>query len=205
MIFKNALYGVALLCVVASTSAHAQTAAVAPAATTPPAAPVAGTVSAVPADGAVIAAVPPSESVMIPNPATPIEKEISEQLSYQKPTVNVNLMPSLFYTVWEHDLVLNARRGLTTRMPGTDDGVNETGPRDIALGGIVYHGAKEWTIWLNNLRVAPDAIPEEVLDLKVHKDYIELEWFDETTNQIFPVRLRPHQRFNLDTRMFLPG
>ena len=101
--------------------------------------------------------------------------------------------------------LVDARRGLNTRMPGTDDGVGVTGPREISLAGIVYRGAKEWTIWLNDLRVSPTAIPDEVLDLKVHKDYIELEWFDSSTNQIFPIRLRAHQRFNLDTRMFLPG
>lgn len=161
------------------------------------------------ADGTVVAAVPPNDAAqadsLLPAPVTPIEKAISEQLSFQNPTVNVNLMPSLFFTVWEHDLVLDARRGLTTRMPGTDDGVTQTGPRDIALGGIVYHGAKNWTIWLNELRVSPTAIPTEVIDLKVYKDYVELEWFDASTNQIFPIRLRPHQRFNLDTRMFLPG
>ena len=157
------------------------------------------------ADGTLVAAVPPMENSMIPEPTTAIEKEIGEQISFQKPTVNPNLMPSLFFTDWEHDLILDARRGLTTRMPGTDDGVKGAGPRDVSLAGIVYRNAKEWTIWLNDLRVSPTAIPDEVLDLKVHKDYIELEWFDSTTNQIFPIRLRAHQRFNLDTRMFLPG
>jgi hypothetical protein len=122
--------------------------------------------------------------------------------------VNVEDMKSLFFTVWEHDLVLDARRGLLTRLPGDDDGVTPTaitGPRDIALGGIVYVSRKDWTIWLNNVRVSPSSIPEEILDLKVYKSHIDLEWFDPTTNQVFPIRLRAHQRFNLDTRMFLPG
>jgi hypothetical protein len=173
-----------------------------------PAAPGENTVTAPPADGTMLAVMPPANAPIdpaVPQPVTPIEKEISEQLSFQKPTVNVNMMPSLFFTVWEHDLVLDARRGLITRDPMTEDGIAETGPRDIALGGIVYHNRSEWTIWLNSLRVSPTAIPDEVLDLKVYKDYIELEWFDESTNQIFPIRMRPHQRFNLDTRMFLPG
>jgi hypothetical protein len=115
-------------------------------------------------------------------------------------------MPSLFFSVWEHDLITDARRGLTTRFPGSDDGVAEVaGPRDISLGGIVYANSKDWTIWLNNMRVSPTAIPDEVIDLRVTKDYVELEWFDETTNKIFPIRLRAHQRFNLDARIFLPG
>ncbi len=157
------------------------------------------------ADGTAVATLPPAETVSVP--MTAMEKEISDQLAFLKPSVNVNLMNSLFFTKWEHDLVIDARRGLVTRSPDSvDDGVTpEMGPRDIALSGIVYHNKKEWTIWLNNMRVSPTRIPDEVMDLKVFKDYVELEWFDASTNQIFPIRLRAHQRFNLDTRMFLPG
>lgn len=215
MMLKTLLIaGVAGLSLIASTVAHAQTSAVDPSVAAVAAAPVAApspetAAVAPPADGTVVAAVPPvAPSVaeqMIPQPLTEIEREISQQLAFQGPTVNPNLMPSLFFTVWEHDLIIDARRGLTTRMPGTDDGVPAAGPRDLALGGIVYRNGKDWTIWLNSLRISPNAIPEEVLDLKVYKDYVELEWFDASTNQIFPIRLRAHQRFNLDTRMFLPG
>lgn len=156
------------------------------------------------ANGDVVAALPPPDQ---PQPAvTAMEKEINQRLSYLRPNIDLSKMPSLFFSVWEHDLVSDARRGLTTRAPGIDDGVAPVaGPRDIALGGIVYAGSKNWTIWLNNIRVSPTAIPEEVMDLKVYKEYIELEWFDGATNQIYPIRLRAHQRFNLDTRMFLPG
>jgi len=156
------------------------------------------------ADGTTVAALPAANAPAAP--MTTIEKEISEQLSFLKPNVNINLMNSLFFTKWEHDLVIDARRGLITRTPGTDDGVTpDAGPRDVSLAGIVFHNKKEWTIWLNNMRVSPTRIPDEVMDLKVFKDYIELEWFDASTNQIFPIRLRAHQRFNLDARMFLPG
>lgn len=156
---------------------------------------------------AVVAAVPAqqqaAEAAM--RPVSRIEQEINDQLAYLRPNIDVDTMKSLFYTVWEHDLVLDARRGLTTRAPGTDDGVAPEATRDIALGGIVYRSGEDWTIWLNNIRVQPDAIPAEVLNLKVHKTYVDLEWFDNNTNQVFPIRLRAHQRFNLDTRMFLPG
>ncbi len=164
------------------------------------------TVSAVPVqDGSNIVVEPPAQSDANSLSMTPIEKEINEQIGFMKPAVNVNTIPSLFFTVWEHDLISDARRGLRTRAPGTDDGLGVSGARDIALGGIVYRSSKDWTIWLNNTRVSPTAIPDEVMDLKVFKDYIELEWFDGSTNRIFPIRLRPHQRFNLDTRIFLPG
>lgn len=173
---------------------------------TAPAAPA--TPNAPMADGTLVAAVPPADQMDALNfqPTTAIEKEISDQLSFQKPSVDPNRMTSLFFNRWEHDLIVDARRGLVTRSPEMmDDGVQGTGPRDVALSGIVYHGPKEWVVWINDMRVAPTAIPDQVLDLKVYKDYIELEWFDDTTNQIYPIRLRSHQRFNLDTRMFLPG
>lgn len=158
-------------------------------------------------EGEELIAALPDPSVPAPG-MTRIEREINEKLAYLQPNIDVNTMPSLFMSLWEHDLVLDARKGLITRDPISDDGIaasTEAGPRDVSLGGIVYLSRKEWTVWINSMRVSPSAIPEQVMDLRVFKDYIELEWFDESTNQIFPIRLRPHQRFNLDTRMFLPG
>ncbi len=205
---KRALFLLPLLAlsaVVLLPVARAQTENAAPAAATPD--------SAMPeapppvADGAVMASVPAQQlaTEAATRPVSRIEQEINDQLAYLQPNIDVDSMKSLFYTVWEHDLVLDARRGLTTRAPGADDGVSPEATRDIALGGIVYHSGEDWTIWLNNIRVQPDAIPAEVLNLKVYKTYVDLEWFDNSTNQVFPIRLRAHQRFNLDTRMFLPG
>jgi len=77
--------------------------------------------------------------------------------------------------------------------------------RFIFLSGIVYKPGKKWTIYLNGQRVTPDALPKEIMDLKVYKTYVEMKWYDDYTNQIFPIRLRPHQRFNIDARVFLPG
>lgn len=140
---------------------------------------------------------------------TPIEKEINEQILFQRPSVDVNTIPSLFFSRWEHDAIIDARNSLNTRPPDEilpeNNAAALDAPRDISLGGIVYHSKKEWTIWLNAKRITPDAIPNEIIDLKVGKDYIELEWFDAKTNQIYPIRLRTHQRFNLDARIFLPG
>jgi hypothetical protein len=77
--------------------------------------------------------------------------------------------------------------------------------RYVSLSGIAFNAKEKWTIWLNGERVTPDAIPPEVLDLKVFSKYIEIKWYDDYTNRIIPIRLRPHQRFNIDTRIFLPG
>lgn len=127
--------------------------------------------------------------------------------------------PSLLFTYWEQVAIEDARRSrglnraptdaeLMRDLQTDDDGERVKPPpeaRNIALSGIAYKASKNWTIWLNGKRVTPDAIPEEALDLKVFKEYIEIKWYDEYTNRIIPIRLRPHQRFNIDTRIFLPG
>ena len=139
------------------------------------------------------------------------QDEVSEQ-------INPNSIPSVLFTHWEHAAILDAKRyggetrGVTESELNRDlDNRQSDKPRpppekrEIKLGGIVYVKANDWTIWLNNQRVTPNAIPPEVMDLKVHKEYIEMKWFDDYTNQIFPLRLRTHQRFNIDSRVFLPG
>lgn len=124
---------------------------------------------------------------------------------------------TLFFTLWQHSLLQDAKRLYVTRRPTPEEVKNaadsdpnslqpiDRGIREISLGGILYRGDKEWVVWLNGMRMVPDAIPKEVIDIKVAKTHIDLKWFDAYTNLIFPVRLRPHQRFNLDSRIFLPG
>ena len=115
---------------------------------------------------------------------------------------------SLFFTPWQHALLQEAKRGFLTRPVGAASASAQAAKpsiREISLDGIVYHGPHDWTIYLNSQRVAPNALPEQVMDLKVYNDYVDLKWFDTPNNLIFPIRLRAHQRFNLDARMFLPG
>ena len=127
--------------------------------------------------------------------------------------------PALLFTYWEQVAIEDARRtrGLN-RAPTEaelmrdlkqDDQAEKVKPppekRYITLSGISFKAKKNWTIWLNGQRVTPDAIPPEALDLKVFGEYIEIKWYDDYTNRIIPIRLRPHQRFNIDTRIFLPG
>lgn len=130
------------------------------------------------------------------------------------PDINPQDLGTIFFTLWQHALLQEAKIGFLSRlpMPGelNEDAVTDPlqrprGIRELTLGGIVYAGSKDWTIWLNGQRVTPDSLPEEAIDLKVKNKYIELKWFDTYTNLIYPIRLRPHQRFNLDTRIFLPG
>jgi len=121
---------------------------------------------------------------------------------------------SLVFTHWEQAAIDEARNQRGSVRPVTDyeleqamnqSDVRAPEVRDISLGGIVYHAKDDWTIWLNKKRVTPTALPKEVIDLQVFSEYIEMKWYDESTNQIFPIRLRTHQRFNIDARMFLPG
>ena len=78
-------------------------------------------------------------------------------------------------------------------------------PRELKLAGISYNGPEKWTVWLNGQRITPDNIPDEIFDINVKENYIEVVWHDKQTHKVFPVRLRPNQRFNLDARLFLPG
>ena len=134
--------------------------------------------------------------------------------------IKPNDIPSLLFTFWEHTALQDARRArgvaraptkaeVSREMNRKSDGVLMAKPppeeREIKLGGIVYISENDWTLWLNGKRVTPDAIPEEIIELRVYNEFIEVKWFDVYTNQIFPIRLRPHQRFNIDMRIFLPG
>ncbi len=137
---------------------------------------------------------------------------VDDSLKEEEDKVSANEVPSLFFTYWQHKTIRDAKnsRGVV-RAPDDweldveEDYEPDPGPREVLLGGILYNGEKNWTIWLNGQRVTPDAVPKEVLDLRVYDDFIEVKWLDEYTNQIFPLRLRAHQRFNLDMRIFLPG
>ena len=128
---------------------------------------------------------------------------------------------SVLFTYWEYEAIQEARnaRGMA-RAPteselmrelesGMSDGEEKVKPppeeREVTLGGIVFSSAQDWTVWLNGERVTPKALPEEIIDIRVYNQHIDIKWFDEYTNKIFPIRLRPHQRFNLDTRIFLAG
>lgn len=143
-----------------------------------------------------------------------IEKEIKKKKG--KEIYERSSIPSLVFTPSQYALLREARIGFNTRAPtlqelakaGDPNDPNYRPPasiRDIKLGGISFNTPDDWTIWLNSSRVTPDALPAEAIDLRVYKDFIELKWFDVLTNQIYPVRLRTNQKFNIDSRIFLPG
>lgn len=119
---------------------------------------------------------------------------------------------SLFFTPREIGLIGEAREGFVARVAteaeiarSQDPSQRPRGPREVALGGVLYVSNDDWTVWINKQKITPDRIPPEVTDIIVGKDYVQLKWYDAYTNQIFPIKLRPQQRFNIDTRIFLPG
>jgi hypothetical protein len=152
-------------------------------------------------------------------PELQILKKIEQEIKRQKAKEDIferSSIPSLVFTPSQYALLREARIGFNARPPtaqelariGDPNDPNYRPPaalRDIRLGGIAYNTPDDWTIWLNNNRVTPDALPSEAIDLRVYKDFIEVKWFDIVTNQIFPIRLRINQKFNFDTRVFLPG
>lgn len=155
-----------------------------------------------------------------PRPLAPAETqppvtEMILRLQRKQPDILMDQIGSVFLTSREETVITEARKGLITRAP-TDMEFDEeqdldgtvskpTGPREVSLGGVLYVDANDWVVWINSEKITPKNIPSSVIDIRVSKDYIKLKWFDVQTNQIFPIKLRPHQRFNLDTRIFLPG
>lgn len=119
---------------------------------------------------------------------------------------------SIFFTPRELALIENAKEGVVARL-ATDSELNDAqneksvpqGPREISVGGILFLNSDNWAIWINNQKITPQRIPPEITDINVGKDYVRLKWYDAYTNQIFPIKLKTYQRFNIDTRIFLPG
>ncbi len=162
------------------------------------------------------AALPASDSVASDSVAS--DEAVPAMPQVFEGGINPNEINPIVFSYWERAAINDARnyRG-QTRAPTEEElmrGIKTPGEqkvkpppeeREIKLGGIVFVDAADWAIWLNGKRVTPTAIPREVMDLKVYKEYVEMKWFDDYTNQIFPLRIRAHERFNIDSRIFLPG
>jgi hypothetical protein len=168
--------------------------------------------------------VPESDKADTPDNADPtkdplmnvsISQSMQNISKLREPDVKPQELSSLFFTLWQYQLLQDAKRLYHTHPVSQAElaksgDTNATKPRSIrelSLGGIVYRGAEDWTVYLNGQRVTQDknTLPEQVMDIKVAEDHIDLKWFDTFTNLIFPIRLREHQRFNLDARMFITG
>lgn len=154
------------------------------------------------------------ESLMDPNLYVGIQEayQYSNQLRTDEP--DPSGIKTIFFTLWQYKLLQEAKSIFRTRRPDaselTQDGLTDASQRpwdirELSLGGILFRSVDSWIVWLNGQRVTPEAIPKQVIDIRVQESFIELKWFDSYTNLIYPVRIYPHQRFNLDSRIFLPG
>lgn len=173
----------------------------------------AGTYNIVLAQDTEISAEQPPQKAESPMP-DPVQAEPEAESEPQQPQIKKlnKYYPSLFFTYWQHQAirdVLNSRGFVKApteaELNAEDEFIPDRGIRELKLGGILFKNEKEWIIYLNNERVKPDSIPEQILDLIVFEKHIELKWLDEHSNMIYRVRLKPHQRFNLDQRIFLSG
>jgi hypothetical protein len=123
---------------------------------------------------------------------------------------SVNIQ-SLFFKSDQLSMLNSAREGMSNNILNdnlendANTGTVVSITKEIILGGIVFNTKDNWTIWLNGVRTTKTTLPKEVLDINVSADYVELKWFDEETNQIFPVRLRPNQKFDITQKVFLPA
>ena len=148
--------------------------------------------------------------------ASPDARSLMEQADRNSGGFAFDAMPSLFFTPRAMALLNDARRGLVSRS-ATDFEIDQAGRaamdgqpparglRELSVGGIIYTAANDWTVWLNGQKITPDRLPPEILDIQVQKNHVRLRWYDAYTNQIFPIKIKTQQRFNLDTRIFLPG
>jgi hypothetical protein len=138
--------------------------------------------------------------------------------------------PSLLFTYWEQQALANSirLRGLNigdispgdagesnlelfgplapdgTAMEAGAEFIPEPGVRELSLSGIVYLDKNNWRVFLNDTEIRNEQLPEQAIVMEVSRDHVDIQWFDPYTNQIFPIRLRVGQRFNLDMRTFLP-
>ncbi len=77
--------------------------------------------------------------------------------------------------------------------------------RTLHLSGMLYSSDKNWIIWLNGFRLTPNRLLPEVVEINVGKKEVNLKWYDAVLNKIIAITLRPHQIYDIDTGILLPG
>ena len=154
---------------------------------------------------------PEDPGLTMPEPAPePIDFSLIEPRGDANPAG----IPSLFFTredLREIEQARNRQNDLPLAPPprqrqrGEPLPPKEPGIRELSLAGISYVGHEDWTLWLNGRRITPRTLPEQIMDIEVFDNAVQLMWYDEFYNRIYPVRLEPNQRFNLDSRIFFTG
>lgn len=78
-------------------------------------------------------------------------------------------------------------------------------PRLLRLSGLLYKNPNDWVIWLNGNRLTPDRLLPEIIEIRVDSKQIYLKWFDYGINNVIYITLRPHQIYDMETGILLPG
>lgn len=121
------------------------------------------------------------------------EKELKGKAPFQD---------SFLFTAQAKTNVNRAVRGICVRM-GEEGGPAQR--RVLKLAGLLYQAPGQWIIWLNGKRVTPDRLLPEIVDIDVNMSSVYLEWFDIGLNKVISITLRPHQVYDIETGILLPG
>ena len=77
--------------------------------------------------------------------------------------------------------------------------------RVIRISGVLYRSPQNWIVWMNNQKVTPDNLLEEIVDISVKdSSKVSLEWYDKGLNEVLSITLRPHQTYDITTGILLP-
>lgn len=77
--------------------------------------------------------------------------------------------------------------------------------RLIKLAGVLFKDEGNWIIWLNGKKIQPGRLPSEIVDIRVESDRVHLKWFDNGSNKVISITLRPHQTYDIGAGILLPG
>ncbi len=109
-------------------------------------------------------------ATMDPNLYMGLQDAYQRNMKLRTPSVRPQEIQTLFFTLWQHKLLQEAKRQGASADSMTRDATDSElaapenrvrGIREISLGGIVYRSTKDWVVWLNSQRITPDAIPKQ--------------------------------------------
>lgn len=117
---------------------------------------------------------------------------------------------SLFFTPQQMAAIHQALVGIYMPLFEQEQSITGTSavplaPRTIHLAGLLYSSDKNWIVWLNGFRLTPERLLPEVIEINVDSKGVRLKWYDAFSNKIIGIRLRPHQIYDIDTGILLPG
>lgn len=126
----------------------------------------------------------------------------AEREAEEEADKNAPFQDSFLFTAQARTNINRAVRGICVRM-GEEGGPAQR--RVLKLAGLLYQAPGQWIIWLNGKRVTPDRLLPEIVDIDVNMSSVYLEWFDIGLNKVISITLRPHQVYDIETGILLPG